>query len=69
MPEPLSDFRISNSQISQQAREQDINELSRKVSEKFSEEIRQAGYYTGTKETNLFVNAASLNENDGFNKN
>ncbi|MBN3053146.1 glycosyltransferase [Pectobacterium brasiliense] len=68
LPEPLSDFRISNSQISQQARDQDINELSRKVSEKFSEEIRQAGYYTGTKETNSFVNVASLNENYGFNK-
>ncbi|WP_116186948.1 glycosyltransferase [Pectobacterium aquaticum] len=68
LPEPLADFRISNNQISQQVRDQDINELSRKVSDKFSEEIRQAGYYTGTKEANLFVNVASLNENDGFNK-
>ncbi|WP_323109408.1 glycosyltransferase [Pectobacterium carotovorum] len=68
LPEPLADFRISNNQVSQQTREQDINELSRKVSDKFGEEIRQAGYYTGSKEVSLFVNVASLSENDGFKK-
>ncbi|KHS93174.1 hypothetical protein RC86_03270 [Pectobacterium brasiliense] len=64
----LADFRVSNNQVSQQVRNQDINELSRKVSNKFGEEIRQAGYYTGNKENNLFVNVTPLNGRNEYSK-